>query len=388
MRRTIGLIVITLAAWNVFAADEITLTQILTGLSLPTTVTHAGDLRLFITQQTGRIAVLQAGATSINATPFLDVTNLISCCDERGLLGLAFHPHYHDNGFFYIDYTRASDGATVIARYKVSANDINRADPASAQILLTIAQPFSNHNGGQLQFGPDGYLYIGMGDGGSAGDPGNRAQNLGEFLGKILRIDVDNGTPYGIPPSNPFVNRSGARPEIWAFGVRNPWRFSFDRSTGDLWIGDVGQGQWEEVDFQPQTSIGGENYGWRRMEGNHCFNPTSNCSDATMTLPVAEYDHNGGRCSITGGYRYRGSRSSRLQGTYLYADYCSGTVWGLTNIGGIFSSRVLAQTTLGITTFGEDVNGEIYLADNKSGRLFAISEPDPAPPHRRHAANH
>ena len=388
MRRTIGLIVITLAAWNVFAADEITLTQILTGLSLPTTVTHAGDLRLFITQQTGRIAVLQAGATSINATPFLDVTNLISCCDERGLLGLAFHPHYHDNGFFYIDYTRASDGATVIARYKVSANDINRADPASAQILLTIGQPFSNHNGGQLQFGPDGYLYIGMGDGGSAGDPGNRAQNLGEFLGKILRIDVDNGTPYGIPPSNPFVNRSGARPEIWAFGVRNPWRFSFDRSTGDLWIGDVGQGQWEEVDFQPQTSIGGENYGWRRMEGNHCFNPTSNCSDATMTLPVAEYDHNGGRCSITGGYRYRGSRSSRLQGTYLYADYCSGTVWGLTNIGGIFSSRVLAQTTLGITTFGEDVNGEIYLADNKSGRLFAISEPDPAPPHRRHAANH
>lgn len=387
MRRTLGLIVFFLAS-SAFAADEITLTQILSGLSQPTTVTHAGDLRLFITQQTGKIAVMPLGATSVNATPFLDVTNVIICCGEQGLLGLAFHPHYRDNGFFYIDYTRAGDGATVIARYKVSANDINRADPNSGTILLTIAQPFSNHNGGQLQFGPDGYLYIGMGDGGSGGDPGNRAQNLNELLGKILRIDVDNGSPYGIPPSNPFVNRAGARPEIWAFGVRNPWRFSFDRSNGDLWIGDVGQNAFEEIDLQLQTSIGGENYGWRRMEGFHCFNPATNCSDSTMTLPIAEYDHNGGRCSITGGYRYRGSRYSRLQGIYLYADYCSGTVWGLSNVAGIWSSRVLAQTTLGITTFGEDVNGEMYLADNKTGRMFAISEPDLAPPHRRRAAGH
>ena len=387
MRSVFGLIIFLIAC-STFAADEITLTQVVTGLNQPTTIANAGDLRLFITQQPGRIAVLQSGATSVDATPFLDVSSLVSCCDERGLLGLAFHPHYRDNGFFYIDYTRASDGATVIARYSVSVTDPNRADPLSARILLTIAQPFSNHNGGELQFGPDRFLYIGMGDGGSAGDPGNRAQDLTQLLGKILRIDVDNGSPYAIPQSNPFVARSGARGEIWAYGMRNPWRFSFDRSNGDLWIADVGQGSWEEIDLQPSTSIGGENYGWRKMEGTHCFNPATNCRDATMTLPIFEYDHNNNRCSITGGYRYRGSRSSRLQGTYLYADWCSGTIWGLSESEGTWVSRVLAQTALGITTFGEDINGELYFAENKSGKLFAISEPDPAPPHRRHAANH
>jgi glucose/arabinose dehydrogenase len=269
----------------------------------------------------------------------------------------------------------------VIARYSVFANDPARADPASAKILLTIAQPFANHKGGELQFGPDGYLYIGMGDGGSGGDPGNRAQNLTELLGKILRIDVDNGSPYGIPPSNPFVHTNAARGEIWAFGLRNPWRFSFDRATGDLWIADVGQDLWEEVDFQPATSIGGENYGWRRMEGTHCFNPPTNCRDSTMTLPVVEYDHGGGRCSIIGGYRYRGTRSPKLQGTYIYADWCSGTIWGLN--GPAASPRVIAQTNLGITTFGEDVNGELFLAENKNGGLFAISEPDPGAGRRR-----
>jgi glucose/arabinose dehydrogenase len=379
MRRTLGLIVFLLAAIAA-NADEITLTPVVTGLNQPTTIANAGDLRLFITLQPGRIVVLQGGAKSIDATPFLDISSLVTCCDERGLLGLAFHPRYHENGFFYVDYTNTS-GNTVIARYSVSANDPARADPASAKILLTIAQPFANHKGGELQFGPDGYLYIGMGDGGSGGDPGNRAQNLTELLGKILRIDVDNGSPYGIPPSNPFVHTNAARGEIWAYGLRNPWRFSFDRATGDLWIADVGQDLWEEVDFQPATSIGGENYGWRRMEGTHCFNPPTNCRDSTMTLPVVEYDHGGGRCSIIGGYRYRGTRSPKLQGTYLYADWCSGTIWGLN--GPAASPRVIAQANLGITTFGEDVNGELFLAENKNGGLFAISEPDPGAGRRR-----
>ena len=370
------------------AADEITLKQIVTGLNQPTTITHAGDLRLFITQQPGRIAILQMGATSVEPTPFLDLSSLVVCCGEQGLLGLAFHPHYAQNGFFYVDYTRKSDGATVIARYSVSATDPNRADPSSAQILLTIPQPFSNHNGGQLQFGPDGYLYIGMGDGGSGGDPGNRAQDLTQLLGKILRIDVDSGTTYGIPPSNPFLGHSNARNEIWAYGVRNPWRFSFDRQTGDLWIADVGQDNFEEVNFQPATSIGGENYGWRRMEGTHCYNPSTNCQDSSMTLPITEYDHGSGRCSITGGYRYRGSKWSKLQGTYLYADWCSGTIWGVTQSNGAWVPRVVAQTSLHVTTFGEDVNGELYLADNSTGRLYSISEPDTNPPHHRRAASH
>ena len=380
------LILFFLAA-TTLAADEITLTPLLSGLNQPTTITHANDLRLFVTSQLGRIFVLQLGATSVNTTPFLDVSSLVSCCDERGLLGLAFHPRYHDNGFFYIDYTNRN-GDTVIARYRVSATDPNRADPASAKILLTIAQPFANHNGGELQFGPDGFLYIGMGDGGNAGDPQNNGQSFNTLLGKILRIDVDNGDPYAIPPNNPFINQSGKRPEIWAYGLRNPWRFSFDRSNGDLWIADVGQGQWEEVDLQPSTSIGGENYGWRKMEGTHCFNPTSNCRDSTMTLPIIEYDHNNNRCSITGGYRYRGTKSSRLQGTYVYADFCSGTIWGATNTNGTWVTRVLAQTNLGITTFGEDVNGELYVGENNGNQVFAISEPDPAPPHHRRAAAH
>ena len=380
MRRLLPILFIALAAH----ADEIALQPIITGIDQPTTIASAGDLRLFIVSQRGRIFVHDLGGSGVRTTPFLDISSLVSCCDERGLLGLTFHPHYNVNGFFFIDYTN-TQGNTVIARYKVSSTDAYRADPASVQILLTITQPFANHNGGELQFGPDGFLYIGMGDGGSGGDPLNNAQNLGVLLGKILRIDVDNGSPYGIPPSNPFINRSGARPEIWAFGLRNPWRFSFDRMNGDLWIADVGQGQWEEVDFQPATSIGGENYGWRRMEGSHCFNPTTNCSDASLTMPVAEYDHNGGRCSISGGYRYRGTKWPKLSGTYLYADWCSGTIWGLN---GAFVTRVLAQTTLHITTFGEDVNGELYLAENSNGVVYAISDPGGSAVARRRGARH
>ena len=368
-------------------AQEIALEQVASGLSLPVAITHAGDTRLFLTQQRGTVVIWDG--TRILPAPFLDVTNLVLCCDERGLLSVAFHPKYKENGFFYVDYTEtAGPGTTVIARYRVSPIDPNRADPASAKVLLRIAQPFANHNGGQLQFGPDGYLYIGMGDGGSAGDPGNRAQNLAERLGKILRIDVDSGDPYGIPPSNPFVTTSGARPEIWAYGLRNPWRFAFDRATSDLWIADVGQGSFEEIDFQPSTSIGGENYGWRRLEAGHCFNPSSNCENFTNVKPVIEYSHTAGACSVSGGYVYRGSRYQRLAGTYLYGDYCNGMIWGATHPSNSFSNtHLLIDTTLAISTFGEDLNGELYVADYNSGRLYHIASTLP-PVAKRRAARH
>ena len=307
-------------------AVEIALRPVISGLSEPTSIVNAGDSRLFIAQQTGRIAIYDG--TRVLPQPFLDVSSLISTNgEERGLLGLAFSPHYRDDGSFYIDYTNTA-GDTVVARYHVSASDPNVADRASAQVILTVAQPYPNHNGGELQFGPDGYLYIAMGDGGSGGDPENRAQTLSTLLGKILRIDVANAATYRIPPTNPFANRAGAAPEIWAWGVRNPWRFSFDRLTGDLWIADVGQDNYEEVDFQPASSTGGENYGWHRMEGFHCYNPSTNCNDGTLTLPVLEYSHADGSCSITGGYRYRGALFSRLYGTYFYGDFCTGKIWG------------------------------------------------------------
>src|SRR5215204_7819776 len=311
------------------AAPLVSITPIITGLAQPVSITHAGDGsgRLFITLQGGQIAIYDGA--QLLSTPFLDITPLVSCCGERGLLSVAFHPHYRSNGFFYINYTNTT-GDTVIARYTVSGNP-NVADPMSSRVLLTIAQPFSNHNGGQLQFGPDGYLYIGLGDGGGAGDSQNNGQNLSTLLGKLLRLDVDSQFPYAAPPTNPFVGTAAARPEVWALGLRNPWRFSFDRLTGDLFIGDVGQESWEEVDFAPATSGGGQNYGWRRMEGAHCFNPPTDCNDGTLTLPILEYNHgvNGSLgCAIVGGYRYRGTGIPQLSGTYVYSDFCSGGIWG------------------------------------------------------------
>jgi glucose/arabinose dehydrogenase len=378
--KTLAMAVVMLA--TTAAAQEIALKPIASGLDQPTSIVNAGDSRLFITQQTGRIVIYDG--TRILPQPFLDVSSLISCCDERGLLSVAFHPHYRDNGLFFIDYTN-TQGNTVIARYSVSS-DPNRANAASAQILLTIQQPFANHNGGQLQFGPDGFLYIGMGDGGSGGDPGNRAQSLNTLLGKLLRIDVDNTNTYRVPPSNPFVNRAGALPEIWAYGFRNPWRFSFDRETGDLWIGDVGQNTFEEVDLQSVTSIGGENYGWRLMEGFHCFTPSTNCNDGTLTLPVVEYSHADSSCSITGGYRYRGTQSPRLLGVYFYGDFCTGKIWGLSqNANGTFTSRLLIDTALSITTFGEDANGELYVDDYGTGVVYAITDAVPGQPRHRSA---
>jgi glucose/arabinose dehydrogenase len=368
MSRTTCLIFILFAVTA--AAQEMTLQPIATGLSQPVALTHAGDTRLFITEQTGTIRIYDA--LGLRAMPFLDLRAIVLSGGERGLLSVAFHPRYRDNGLFYVYYTNRN-GDNNLARYQVSS-DPDRADPASGVVLLTIPHPtFANHNGGQLQFGADGFLYIGTGDGGSAGDPNNNAQNLNQLLGKILRIDVDHGSPYAIPPSNPFAQRTGARGEIWAYGVRNPWRFSFDRTTGDLWIGDVGQDAFEEVDFQPATSIGGENYGWRKMEGQHCYNPASNCVDAGVTFPLLEYSHAGGACSISGGYRYRGTHIPSLQGAYLYGDYCSGTIWKATQIGTTWIANTLLTTTLRISSFGEDLSGELYVMDVAKGIVYKIA---------------
>ena len=366
MSRILPLILLLLA--TTAPAQDVALLPIASGLNQPVALTHAGDTRLFITQQIGTVMVYDA--LGLRATPFLDIRSIVLSGGERGLLSVAFHPRYRDNGFFFVYYTN-KNGDNSVARYQVSANDPDRADPASGTILLTIPHPdFANHNGGQLQFGPDGYLYVGTGDGGSGGDPSNHAQDLTQLLGKLLRIDVDHGLPYTIPASNPFFGHGNARNEIWAYGLRNPWRFSFDRSSGDLWIGDVGQDTYEEVDLQPATSIGGENYGWRKMEGFHCFNPSTNCTDPSFTMPILEYSHAQGACSITGGYRYRGTQIPSLKGAYLYGDYCTGSIWTATQTNGVWTSKTLFTTTIRISSFGEDVSGELYVMDVAKGIVY------------------
>jgi len=369
------------------AADDprIELRPIVTGLDQPVAVAHAGDSRLFVTLQRGRIVIVDAAGTR----EFLNITPLVRCCGERGLLSVAFHPRYAENGFFYVYYTDA-EGDIVIARYQRSA-DPDRADPASRTLILEIPhREFGNHNGGQLKFGPDGYLYIGTGDGGGAGDSLGNGQRLTTLLGKMLRIDVDGGTPYGIPPSNPFVGNTAARPEIWAYGLRNPWKFSFDRVFGDLWIADVGQNLFEEVNLQPATSAGGENYGWNRMEGAHCFSPASGCNDGLLTLPVLEYGRGGGACSVTGGYRYRGTNNIRLRGTYIYGDYCNGVIVGATQQrDGTWAGRPLFDAPFFISAFGEDLNGEVYVVDHgdaqtgRAGSIHLLVDTAPLLPRRR-----
>ncbi|MBI5839209.1 MAG: PQQ-dependent sugar dehydrogenase [Chloroflexi bacterium] len=348
--------------------------SIANGLSLPVSITNAGDGsgRLFITLQGGQIVIHDG--TQILPTPFLNVASLISSGGERGLLSAAFHPGYASNGYFYIYYTRASDGAIVIARYHTSA-DPNVADPASGNTLMVIPHPgAANHNGGQLQFGPDGYLYIGTGDGGTGGA---NSQNGNSLLGKILRIDVNSDSPYAIPASNPFVSDSAVADEIWALGLRNPWRFSFDRSTGDLFIADVGQNDWEEIDFQTVSSSGGQNYGWPCYEGNHIYNSFSDCTaKGTLTYPVTEYNHGASDsigCSVSGGYVYRGSEYPGLFGAYLYGDLCTGRVWGVSSSGaGDWASVELASTGYIISTFGEDEVGNLYVADYGNGNIYRI----------------
>ena len=343
----------------------------------PATVAGA----FFLVEQSGRIAIYPGTGTQVLPTLFLDLSGLVTFSGEQGLLGLAFDPLYTTNGFFYVDYIDKSGGSgnTVIARYHVSA-DPNVADPNSATILLTQPQPYTNHNGGQIRFGPDGFLYIAFGDGGSGGDPENRAQDLTTLLGKLLRIDVHGAPPY-IPASNPFVSTPGARGEIWAYGLRNPWRFSFDRQTGDLIIGDVGQNLWEEVDFQPAGAAGGVNYGWRLMEGLHCYNPASGCNPGSLTLPILEYSHAFG-CAVMGGFRYRGALLPAYVGTYFFADQCTGRIWGATpDAGGAWTATELLDTNLSITTFGEDPAGELYLSNyGGSGGLYRLVAAVSVPP--------
>jgi glucose/arabinose dehydrogenase len=348
---------------------EISLVPVVRGLKKPTHITHAGDNsgRLFLTEQKGEILIIKNNR--ISERPFLDIRTRVGCCGERGLLSTAFPEDYLSKKYFYVNYTNKK-GNTVIARYRLTSNP-DTADPDSEEILLTIRQPFSNHNGGQIAFGPDGYLYIGTGDGGLAGDPLNNGQDPGALLGKILRIDVESGvSPYAVPADNPFVKNKKYRPEIWALGLRNPWRFSFDRNSGDLYIADVGQDKYEEVSFQPSNSRGGENYGWSILEGTHCYG-SSMCRKTGMVIPVAEYDHSQG-CSITGGMVYRGKSVPSLKGIYLYSDYCSGRIWGLKKSGTAWLNRLLLNSGLSVSTFGENEKGDIFLADYGTGDIYRI----------------
>lgn len=344
------------------------LRRIATGLNKPVYLTHAGDGsgRLFLVEKIGAIRLFKDGVLMEN--PFLDIQDRIkSSGSEQGLLGLAFDPEYRTNGRFYVNYIDL-DGNTVVARYLVSSADPDRADPASETAILRVNQPYPNHNGGDLLFGPDGFLYIGLGDGGSAGDPLGNGQRLDMLLGKLLRIDV-GAEPYAIPPDNPFVGRPDARPEIWAYGLRNPWRFSFDHATGDLYIGDVGQDEYEEIDFQPAGSPGGQNYGWNIMEGLHTY---QGGDTGGLILPVAEYPHTGGNCSVTGGYVYRGSKNPALQGTYLFGDYCTGAAWVLRRFPDGWRMAEWFEMHMSISSFGEDENGELYVLDYKGGEVFIL----------------
>jgi glucose/arabinose dehydrogenase len=347
--------------------------QVATVPGRPLAIANAGDGsgRLFVAEQGGRIYVIAGG--SVRGTPFLDLSGQISCCGERGLLGLAFHPDFPADPRVFVDYTDPS-GATVVSSFTVDPGTPNQADPGSEVVILTVPQPYANHNGGTILFGPDGYLYISLGDGGSGGDPLNNGQSLGTLLGKILRTDIDHssgGAGYAIPASNPFTGTAGAKGEIWLYGLRNPFRFSFDRATGDLWIGDVGQNAWEEVDVA-RAGVGGLNFGWRVMEGNHCYNPSSGCSTSDKTLPVVEYSHDFG-CAVIGGYVYRGSASPVLRGGYVFTDECSGLTWAVRAAAG--GPQALVQVAAGpgsIAGYGESEAGELYAA-SLGGQIYRIS---------------
>jgi uncharacterized repeat protein (TIGR01451 family) len=363
------LLLLLLLSFSPIANASITLEPFLSGLDQPVFVGNArdGSNRLFIVEQPGRIRVLQPGETL--PTTLLNIAGRVLCCGEQGLLGLAFHPQFASNRRFFVNYTRAGDGATVIAEYTVSQADPNLAD-TTERVILTIPQPFPNHNGGMLAFGPDGYLYIGMGDGGSGNDPNNYAQNVNELLGKILRIDVDQ-FPYASPPTNPFFGATSGRDEIYAVGLRNPWRFSFDRMTGQLYVGDVGQNEREEVDV---VTVGG-NYGWRVFEGTRCTNvDPSLCAAAGFTAPIAEYNHDFGRCSVTGGYAYRGTASNIAPGAYFYADFCSGEIFLFH--GGV--AQMILDTSIFVSSFGEDESGELYVVD-LGGTVSRMTAPLIAP---------
>lgn len=369
-----SLLLLFLSSVALHAQPDLDLELVASGLSQPVDITSTEDGRLFIVEQSGRIKIINPDHTVVE-TPFLDIQDRVNNQGwERGLLGLVFHPDYAENGYFYVNYTGAA-GTTHIARFSVSENDPMVADPESELTLLTVDQPYSNHNAGDLNFGPDGYLYIGLGDGGSGGDPQDRSQNRLNLLGKMLRIDVDNGDPYAIPEDNPFAFDDFTLDEIWAIGLRNPWRFSFDRETGDMWIGDVGQNEWEEIDFEPAGTSGGLNYGWRCYEGFETYNTTDCQEESAYVPPVHVYPNSASAgCSVTGGYVYRGQLYPQLWGRYIYADFCSDRIWMLTpdGEGGFVNEQVFRNQGEGFSTFGEGPSGELYIGALNTGRIYQI----------------
>jgi glucose/arabinose dehydrogenase len=368
---------VVIVGGTVGSASALSLDTVETGLANPIYVTHApGDpTRLFILERDGFIRIQHNG--TLLSQPFLDISSNTTTGSERGLLGMAFHPNYRDNGYFFINYTNV-DGDTRVVRYTVSANP-DSADETSALTILAIDQPFGNHNAGMLAFGKDGYLYVGTGDGGSSGDPGNRAQDPQEMLGKMLRLDVDNGTPYGIPSDNPFVGSPDTLDEIWSLGLRNPWRYSFDRKSGDLYIADVGQNEWEEINVEPAGSSGGLNYGWRLKEGTDCYDPPSDCDTLTgLTDPVYEYGHGGNpfKCSVTGGFVYQGCAIPELKDRYFFGDYCSGQIWSFiwndTGIVDLTEHTDISPGTGVLVSFGEDYFGELYVCAMGDGIVYKV----------------
>jgi len=354
--------------------DIIQLTAFTEGFTLPVDIVHSGDDRLFVVEKRGIVKIVDTTGQKLE-DPFLDITDRVSgSASERGLLGMCFHPDYTNTGYFFVNYTRTSDGSTVIARYSVDSTDADKGDPNSEKVLLVVGQPYENHNAGDLEFGPDGYLYIGFGDGGSGNDPQNRSQNRQELLGKMLRIDVDHGDPYAIPADNPFAEDDFTLDEIWALGLRNPWRYSFDRETGDLYIADVGQSDWEEVNLQKAMSPGGQNYGWRCYQGDAEHN-TSGCEEeGTYTFPIYAYPHEGFNCSgsITGGYMYRGAANPDLYGKYIFTDYCTGKFRSWSSLDSVVEI-ILEGEERSFTTFGEDSAGELYVAA-ATGDIFKIEQ--------------
>lgn len=354
-------------------APQLGLTSFATGLKAPVVIASNGlqdDYRLFVVEQAGTIRIV-SGTGEVQTTPFLDLTSKVLVGTEMGLLGLAFDPSYSQNGYFYVNYIDKQQN-TIIARYGLNPAT-GLADPQSEKVLLKVKQPYQNHNGGDLAFGPDGYLYIPLGDGGSGGDPENRGQDKRTLLGKLLRIDVSKGDPYSVPTDNPFVNEAGTKPEIWALGLRNPWRISFDSQTGDLYIADVGQNKYEEINVLPASNKGGQNYGWRCYEASHTYN-TSGCKDAsTYTLPIVEYAHDQGRCSVTGGAVYRGEET-QLRGKYFYGDYCGGQIYFLEQKNGEWVAGLGLQTNYKISTFGQDNANNLYLADVESGTIYLLAD--------------
>jgi glucose/arabinose dehydrogenase len=345
------------------APPQLALASFVTGLTNPLGMEQPddGSGRLFVAEQQGVIRIIQNG--SLLATPFLDITSKVNFAVESGLVGVTFHPGYEQSGLFYVNYVRMvnSQRQSIIAEYKVSSTDPNQADPASERILLTVDQPaFDNHKAGQLAFGPDGFLYFGLGDGGSGGDPFGNGQNTQVLLGKLMRIDVNSGAgglAYAIPADNPFVT-GGGRPEIWAYGLRNPWRFSFDAPSGRLFLADVGQDAWEEVDLIQK----GGNYGWNTMEASHCYNPPSGCNTAGLILPIVEYSHSEGN-AVIGGFVYHGGSIPALQNVYVFGDFGTGKIWGLQESSGTWTRTLLASTGKNISAFGRDQNGELYAVD-------------------------